>query len=105
MRKLGSEEDLSLEPVAAQVSTSGRRQHFDRDPAAELDVGPEVHGRHAPLPELANQAVATRERAGQPLKQRIGGHERTLLLDATPAPGTRAPLRSPPRDGLAPLEG
>ncbi len=80
MRELRGQQDFPLEPVAPEVGASGGRQQLDRHPAPELHVGSEVHGRHAAAPQLAHQAVATREGAGQAVEEGVARRRQSYCL-------------------------
>ena len=60
--KVRSNLDLSQKALTADDRAEFRAQHLERDRPVVPDVLCQVHGRHPPLPHLAVDPVAVRQR-------------------------------------------
>ena len=65
MLQVGDGLDLTQKPLGADHRGEFRSQHLDRDLTVVLEILRQVHRRHAPLTELALDAVAPAESSGE----------------------------------------
>lgn len=65
MRKVRDDPDLAQESLAPDVRRQLRMHDLEGDRALVLEVGRQIHGRHAAAADLAFEAVAAFERAAE----------------------------------------
>ena len=62
MVEVGRDSDLAQEPLGAECASHLAAKHLDGDIATVTQVCCQIHGRHATGTDLADDAVAVRER-------------------------------------------